>query len=317
MVFHGFININKPSGMTSHDVVARIRRILSMKRVGHTGTLDPQVTGVLPIAVGQATKLAEYVQNAPKTYEGSLVLGIATDTEDISGSILEKRLFDNPLDIQSVQNVMTALTGPMEQQPPMYSAVKVNGKKLYELARKGIEIERKSRMITVYDFCCLGIGQTDIQDERYPVIHFRVRCSKGTYVRTLCVQLGKMLDTPACMFELTRTEAGGFVIEDSISLEQIQQLAVDRHYEQFIQRIDTPLSSMPALHLSQDWSGKLYNGVPYRLCDKENWRQYTDSLGALFRIYDDRGNFFALYKLTSASETCVEWKAEKLFTDAL
>ncbi len=306
--------------MTSHDVVAKLRRILSTKKIGHTGTLDPQVTGVLPIAIGQATKLSEYVMDGSKVYEGTMVLGIRTDTEDMTGNVVEcLDTFEIP-EISEIESGMKQLTGTIEQTPPMYSAVKINGQKLYELARKGIEVERKPRLVTVYSF---SLSNPDIpmivhEGKQYPLIFFRVHCSKGTYARTLCVQLGQILGLPASMSTLQRTEAGGFNISDSCSLEEVEQAVQNKRIDQCLKSMDQPIQSMPAIYLSEQWSHKLYNGVPYR----ENVGQTSVDpkdlcQDKLFRIYDVKGVFFAIYRLSKIDALQIEWKAEKVFHKVL
>jgi len=323
-MLHGFINVNKNSGMTSHDVVARLRKILSMKRIGHTGTLDPQVTGVLPVAIGQATKLTEYLLDSNKTYEGTLVLGISTDTEDITGNITNILASNDIPDITNeisnitkIENTMRQLTGEIEQIPPMYSAVKIKGKKLYELARAGKEIERTPRLVNIYSFTCLDISTVEIGQFSYPLIAFRVTCSKGTYVRTLCVQLGELLKLPACMYSLIRTESARFQIKDSLSLDLIEQLANNKQIEQFLIKMDKPLVDMPSIHLSDMWTGRIWNGMPYREKIDVNNRMYSEMVGQLFRIYDSDGDFFAIYRLTSIDNMHYQWKAEKVFKEVI
>jgi tRNA pseudouridine55 synthase len=316
-MLHGFINVNKPSGMTSHDVVARLRKILSMKRIGHTGTLDPQVTGVLPVAVGQATKLTEYLLDSNKTYEGSLVLGISTDTEDITGAITRRLTSSEVPDIINIENAMQQLTGEIKQIPPMYSAVKINGKKLYELARSGKEIERAPRLITIFSFTCLDISTVQIGDYSYPLIAFRVTCSKGTYVRTLCVQLGELLELPACMYSLIRTESAEFQIKDSLSLDLIEELAHMKQNENFLIKMDKPLVDMPSIHLPEVWTSRILNGMPYRELIDDCNKMYSELMGQLFRVYDSANNFFAIYRLTSIDNMHYQWKAEKVFKEVM
>src|SRR3954470_17482435 len=198
----GIIPLYKPKGMTSHDCVFKLRKILKMKRIGHTGTLDPDVTGVLPICVGKATKVAEYITDAGKAYEGEVTIGYSTSTEDASGEVIERRKVDRTILSSEIMQIFQKLTGTITQTPPMYSAVKVNGKRLYEYARQGIEIERPSRMVTIYSM--------ELLDDRIQFsgedisFRFRVSCSKGTYIRTLAVMIGEALGYPAHMSDLCR-----------------------------------------------------------------------------------------------------------------
>ena len=219
MMLHGVVPVNKPAGLTSHDVVNRIRRLSRQKKVGHTGTLDPAVKGVLPICLGQATRIAEYIQSLPKRYWGTLTLGAATDTQDHTGRVTEEQPV-SPLDPEQIDRVFRRFIGEIEQVPPMYSAVKVDGKRLYEWARQGREIKRSSRRVTVY-----SLERTGIEGGEQPRIHFDVRCSKGTYVRTLCVDLGKELGYPAHMSRLVRTESGPFTLEEAFTLDRLERVA--------------------------------------------------------------------------------------------
>lgn len=212
---NGFLNVYKESGMTSHDVVAKLRKILNTKAIGHTGTLDPNATGVLPIAVGVATKAITYLEQDDKIYKAELTLGITTDTEDIWGKVVkEKNVKDFTLTDEEIESVIKSFIGKIKQIPPMYSAIKVNGKKLYELARDGIEIERAAREIEIFD-----IFDIEILNEK---VRFTVHCSKGTYVRTLCSDIGYKLGCGAVMSNLERIKAGQFNIETSQTLKEIE-----------------------------------------------------------------------------------------------
>ena len=214
---NGVIPVHKDPGMTSHDVVARLRRILKTKQVGHTGTLDPEVSGVLPICVGQATRISEYIMEMPKEYRGQMVLGIATTTEDFTGETIETKQVEK-LSVADVQNGIHSFIGEIEQIPPMYSSVKIQGKRLYELAREGKVIERKPRKVTIYDLKLINVDL----DKTNPTIDFQVTCSKGTYVRTLCVDIGKKLGYPAHMSKLIRTSSGAFKIDQSYTISEIE-----------------------------------------------------------------------------------------------
>lgn len=283
MTYHGIIPVFKPKGYTSHDIVAIIRKATRQKRVGHTGTLDPQVEGVLPICLGRATRVVEYIQDLPKRYRGSFVLGIATDTQDQSGEVIERALVEN-VGIQDIEAVFKQFIGEISQIPPMYSAVKVNGKRLYESARKGEIVARSSRKVYVYDLICLSLSMQD----GLPVIHFDVVCSKGTYIRTLCVDIGKVLGYPAYMNSLIRTESGPFHLEDCLTLDEVQLLQEKEQIPVALTTIDEVLGHFPALVISESDKGYVRDGCSIVLNEDMVYR-------SLFRIYTDSGQFCALY----------------------
>ena len=217
---NGIINLKKEAGMTSHDAVYKLRKILGTKKIGHGGTLDPDVVGVLPIAVGKATRMVEFMQDEGKVYEGEITLGYSTTTEDASGEVVSETPVLSPLDEKLVDEAIASLTGPITQIPPMYSAVKVNGRKLYEYARAGEEVERPVRQVTIYEFTRIGeIGY----EEGLARFRFRVKCSKGTYIRTLSVELGQKLGYAAHMSHLTRTSAAGLSLDDALTLEELAE----------------------------------------------------------------------------------------------
>ncbi|RUS46315.1 tRNA pseudouridine(55) synthase TruB [Cohnella sp. AR92] len=215
----GVLGIWKPAGWTSHDVVAKARRILGVKRIGHTGTLDPSVTGVLPICVGRATRMVEYLQEMSKTYEATLRFGIATDTEDADGNVVETADASH-LTAEQISEAVLSFVGDIEQIPPMVSALKVDGKRLYELAREGVTVERKPRPVTIHEIEILHIEGNG----PYPEVRFSVRCSKGTYIRTLCVDIGRKLGVPAVMASLIRTASAGLTRENCVTLEDLAEL---------------------------------------------------------------------------------------------
>jgi len=217
---NGIINLRKEAGMTSHDAVFKLRKILGTKKIGHGGTLDPDVVGVLPIAVGKATRMVEFMQDEGKVYEGEITLGYSTTTEDASGEVVAESPVLSPLDEQLVDEAIASLTGTITQIPPMYSAVKVNGRKLYEYARAGQEVERPERQVTIYSFERTSPISYEDSLARFS---FRVKCSKGTYIRTLSVDLGEKLGYAAHMSHLTRTSAAGLRLEDSLTLEEIAE----------------------------------------------------------------------------------------------
>ena len=217
---NGIINLKKEAGMTSHDAVFKLRKILGTKKIGHGGTLDPDVVGVLPIAVGKATRMVEFMQDEGKVYEGEITLGYSTTTEDASGELVAETPVLSPLDEKLVDEAIASLTGPIIQIPPMYSAVKVNGRKLYEYARAGQEVERPERQVTIYSF---ERTSPISYEDRLARFTFRVKCSKGTYIRTLSVDLGEKLGYAAHMSHLTRTSAVGLNLEDALTLNEIEE----------------------------------------------------------------------------------------------
>ena len=217
---NGIINLKKEAGMTSHDAVFKLRKILGTKKIGHGGTLDPDVVGVLPIAVGKATRMVEFMQDEGKVYEGEITLGYSTTTEDASGEVVAETPVLSPLDEKLVDEAIASLTGPITQIPPMYSAVKVNGRKLYEYARAGQEVERPERQVTIYSFERTSPISYEDKLARFT---FRVQCSKGTYIRTLSVDLGEKLGFAAHMSHLTRTSAAGLNLEDALTLEEVAE----------------------------------------------------------------------------------------------
>ena len=217
---NGIINLKKDAGMTSHDAVFKLRKILETKKIGHGGTLDPDVVGVLPIAVGKATRMVEFMQDEGKIYEGEITLGYSTTTEDSSGEVVSETPVLSPLNENLVDEAIASLTGPITQIPPMYSAVKVNGRKLYEYARAGQEVERPERQVTIYQFERTSPISYESELARFT---FRVKCSKGTYIRTLSVDLGEKLGYAAHMSYLTRTSAAGLQLDDALTLSEIEE----------------------------------------------------------------------------------------------
>lgn len=283
----GVLPVLKPVDYTSHDVVAKVRRMIGIKRIGHTGTLDPKVTGVLLLCIGKATRVAEYLQDLPKTYETELTIGLATDTEDLSGKVIE-RADKVRLTLPEIEKAVYSFVGAIEQVPPMYSAVKVEGKRLYELARLGKEVERVQRKATVY-----GIDILDMNlDIPYPKVRFKVRCSKGTYIRTLCADIGKALGYPSVMSSLVRTSTGDINIEQCLSLETIEQLYASGKLEQYVIPIDRAISHIPSLEIAQAQVIPALQGqqVDLSFCSG-TVRNDSD----LYRIYSPEGTFLGIY----------------------
>ncbi|QRN86309.1 tRNA pseudouridine(55) synthase TruB [Clostridia bacterium] len=229
---HGFINLKKEKGWTSHDVVAKLRGILKTKRIGHTGTLDPEVEGVLVIAVGKATKMIQYMEDVKKTYVAEITFGLSTDTEDMQGRVLEQRLVEAD-ELANLRCVLSKMKGQIEQIPPMYSAVKINGQKLYKLARKGQEIERPTRTIRIYDNKLL---YGPVRNEENWTAGIEVVCSKGTYIRTYCKDLAAALGTIGVMSDLKRTKVGIFDISDSLTIQEIEDMTKNND-DSFLQNI--------------------------------------------------------------------------------
>lgn len=274
--------------MTSHDCVFRLRKILKMKRIGHTGTLDPDVTGVLPICLGRATKVAEYITDAGKSYEGEVTLGFSTTTEDASGDIVEKRVVEETFSREKILAVLANLTGEITQTPPMYSAVKVNGKRLYEYARQGIEIERPSRKVMIHSI--------ELLDDRItfsgnPIrFRFRVSCSKGTYIRTLAVMIGEELGLPAHMSELVRIQSASFSISDCLTFEAVEREMEAGTLLEKIYSLETALSHLPKYRINDTVAKKVKNGavlnIPEELKDTEGPIVLETSEGMALAIYE-------------------------------
>lgn len=260
----GILILNKPKGFTSHDCVFKVRKILKTKKVGHTGTLDPEVTGVLPICIGKATKVVEFLTAEQKTYVAEVTIGTATTTEDQTGEVVEEKRVENPISKEKILSVLQDLKGEIEQTPPMYSAVKIKGKKLYEYAREGKVIDRPSRKVTIHDIF-LTSDITYEEEKRQVRFSFQVNCSKGTYVRTLAVQIGELLGYPAHMSYLTRISSGDFTIDQAITLEQLSELTEQELVQEKLLPMEKALSSLPKLEISDKVAEKVYNGavLPY------------------------------------------------------
>lgn len=247
LMISGIINLKKEAGMTSHDAVFKLRKILGEKKIGHGGTLDPDVVGVLPIAVGKATRILEFMTEAGKVYQGEVTLGYATTTEDASGQLVSKKSVDqNQLSLEAIDQVMTTFLGNITQTPPMYSAVKVNGKKLYEYARAGQTVERPSRQITIHSFKRISDLTFENETCRF---QFEVACSKGTYVRTLAVDLGEKLGFPSHMSQLTRTSSSGLYLEEALTLAEIEEKVANADFS-FLLPIEKGVSDLTSIKLN-------------------------------------------------------------------
>jgi tRNA pseudouridine55 synthase len=280
----GILIIDKPDGLTSHDVVARVRRILSERRIGHTGTLDPFATGVLVVLVGRATRLAQFLSNAEKEYEAGIRFGYATDTGDLTGKRLESSRAQNvvegsvhTLGRREIEAALAGLRGEIEQVPPMYSAKKVQGTKLYELARRGVEIERAAVRVNIRELEVVpreGALLEDNEDGTYE-LRVRVRCSAGTYIRTLAESIGERLGVAAHLASLRRTRAGDFQIEAALSLDKLKERREAGEAETLILSPDAALSRLPFVHLTADETRKTLHGVALRLRPEtpSGWRE--------------------------------------------
>lgn len=283
-MINGFLNIYKEQGWTSFDVVARLRGILKQKKIGHTGTLDPMAEGVLLVCLGNATKMCDLLVEKNKQYKCVLLLGKTTDTEDVTGNILSE--CENIPDEETVRKAVMGFIGTYEQLPPMYSAIKVNGKKLYEYARQGIEIERTPRSVTIYD---ISIDEIDL-----PRVSFTVSCSRGTYIRSLCRDIGEKLSCGGVMEKLVRTEVQEFTIENSHTLKDIEEARDNGTLDNYVMPVDKLMSDLPALHIkNNDVSVKLLkNG---NKLNAGNFIENKIIRDTNIRIYDENGDFKALY----------------------
>jgi tRNA pseudouridine55 synthase len=282
-LLHGVLNINKPSGMTSHDVVDRIRRAAKMRQVGHAGTLDPIATGVLPICVGKATKIAQFLLAEDKGYEGEMLLGTVTDSQDITGKVLETRPVPE-LSREQIEEVFRRFTGDLDQVPPMVSAKHHKGKRLYELARQGLEVERPAQQVKIWEL--------EVKAIRLPYIDFRVHCSKGTYIRTLCHDMGEVLGPGATMNSLVRTRCGSFSLSDAVPLDDLSDV---EHVERSLSGLEDALSGFPLVMLAPAGKQRVLRGQPVRCQDVQTW---GGELGPrqLVRLQSAEGEFLALAK---------------------
>ena len=280
---NGIVIVDKPQGWTSQDVTARLRRVYATRRIGHGGTLDPMATGVLPVFVGRATRGVEFFEHAEKTYDTVLLLGRTTDTQDVTGTVLaEKTVRLSPADIE---NVLPRFRGDILQVPPMYSALKVNGKKLYELARKGQEVERQPRPITVFELTNLGFDGTRLS--------LRVKCSKGTYIRTLCQDIGEALGCGGCMEALRRVRAGEYGIEDAVPLEQLLESETP---ERYLRGLDTMFAHCPAVTLTANQEKRCRNGNPFS----------SPLPQGTYRAYSKSGEFLMLATVEDGTMTTIK-----------
>lgn len=282
-MLNGVINIYKEKGYTSHDVVARLRGIVRQRRIGHTGTLDPDATGVLPVCLGSATKLCDMLTDWDKEYAAGLRLGLVTDTQDIWGNILKER----PADVteEQARSAILSFVGGYAQLPPMYSALKVDGKRLYELAREGKEVERKPRNIIIHEL--------EILSMQLPEISLRVVCSKGTYIRTLCHDIGEKLGCGAVMSRLERTRTGSFTLEGAHKLDEIESLYKQGRIEEVLLPVDEMFGELAEVHVVDTATKLVENGNSFLLSRIRERRLFDE--GEEVRVYDMTGRFYGIY----------------------
>ena len=280
---NGIVIVDKPQGWTSQDVTARLRRVFNTRRIGHGGTLDPMATGVLPVFVGRATRGVEFFEHAEKTYEATLRLGIATDTEDITGTVLEEK----PVSLSEAEflAVLPQFRGEILQIPPMYSALKVGGQKLCDLARKGKEVERQPRPITIFQLECLEFAGNTAR--------LRVRCSKGTYIRTLCKDIGAALGCGGCMEALRRVTAGEYTIEEAVPLQTLLETDAP---EAFLRPVDSMFRNYPSVTLTEKQEQRCRNGNSFTV-------KYPDGT---YRAYAHSGEFLSLSQVSAGTMSTVK-----------
>ena len=271
---NGIVIIDKPAGWTSQDVVSKLRGVLHTKRIGHGGTLDPMATGVLPVFVGRGTRAVEFFEHAEKTYEAELRFGITTDTEDITGEVLEEKQVN--ITREALETTLDSFRGEIQQIPPMYSALKINGQKLCDLARKGREVERKPRTITIY---ALDLLEFDGNTAK-----LRVRCSKGTYIRTLCKDIGEKLGCGGCMASLRRVTAGAYTLSDAVPLGELVE-AEDK--EKYLRPVDSMFTEHPAVTLTPNQEKRCRNGNQFSITLEDG----------TYRAYGQNGEFLMLAKV--------------------
>ena len=282
---NGIINVYKEKGYTSHDVVAKLRGILKQKKIGHTGTLDPQAEGVLPVCIGNATKLCDLLTDKTKEYEAVLLLGVTTDTQDTTGAVLSEKTVQ--VEEDKLRAIMEGFVGKSRQIPPMYSALKVNGKKLYELARKGIEVERKAREVQIFDLKILDID--------LPRVRMEVTCSRGTYIRTLCYDIGEKLGCLGCMEHLTRSRVGIFSVEDSHTLAEIEASVRENGTPVGLVTLDQLFADKAAVVMQPESDALVHNGNLFHVSrmmkkSRRDWRHLQE-----VRVYDSEEKFVGIY----------------------
>lgn len=289
-MINGILNVYKEAGFTSHDVVAKLRGICRQKKIGHTGTLDPEAVGVLPVCLGSGTKLCDMLTDKSKEYEAVLLLGQVTDTQDVTGTVLEEH--EVTVDEEQAVEAIRSFVGAYEQIPPMYSALKVNGKRLYELARAGKEVERKGRPVEIHSIEILSVS--------LPEITFRVACSKGTYIRTLCHDIGQKLGCGGTMKSLKRTRVGIFTIDGALKLSQLEELAAQGLLEEKVIPVEAMFAELPALTVKDAFARLIENGNAFYPGQAEESVRTPD--GGQVRVYDRKGRFYGIYAFSEEKE---------------
>ncbi len=282
-MLNGIIIIHKEAGYTSHDVVAKMRGICRQKKIGHTGTLDPQATGVLPVCLGSGTKLCDMLTDKDKEYVAELLLGVETDTQDTTGQVLR----ESPVNAsgEEVRAAVMSFLGEYSQVPPMYSALKVDGKKLYELARAGKEVERQARKVMIHEI--------EILDMKLPVVKLRVACSKGTYIRTLCADIGAKLGCGGTMKSLQRTRVGSFDLERAVTLAELEKIRDEERLEEILFPVDSAFTNCPKLHVRQEFAKLVDNGNSFYPNQTVERRTYGS--GEWVSVYRENGSFVGVY----------------------
>ena len=312
-MINGILNIYKEKGYTSHDVVARLRGIVGQKKIGHTGTLDPEAEGVLPVCLGRATKVCDMLTDKDKTYETVLLLGTSTDTQDITGRVLSSRSLDDPelpegtVTEEETKSCIRGFIGEYDQIPPMYSALKVGGKKLYELAREGKTIERKSRKVMIYDI--------RIKDIDLPRVRMEVKCSKGTYIRTLCHDIGEKLGCGGCMEKLLRTRVGQFSLDQSLKLAEVERIVHEGGTGEILMPTDSVFCDLEESRTKERFDVFGYNGNPLErkhLTGEIAGKSAEQLEDRRFRIYDSHRNFIGIYYYDRKTD---RFRPEKMFLD--
>ena len=296
----GIINVYKEKGFTSFDVVAKLRGILRTKKIGHTGTLDPDAEGVLPVCIGRATKVCDILTDKDKVYEAVMLLGVETDTQDTSGEILNEK----PVEVseEQVKSAILSFVGEYAQVPPMYSALKVNGKKLYELAREGKTVERKARNVQIFSI--------EILEMDLPRVRMSVHCSKGTYIRTLCYDIGNLLGCGGCMDKLLRTKVGVFELNDTLKLSQIDELAKAGMVEEKIISVDELFEDYTKVWTKPVFDVVVHNG------NRVEKRMFNEELPAnteRLRVYDSEGAFIGIFEYSKERK---DYKPVKMFYES-
>ncbi|MDD2971753.1 MAG: tRNA pseudouridine(55) synthase TruB [Lachnospiraceae bacterium] len=297
-MYNGILNVYKEKGYTSHDVVAKLRGICKQKKIGHTGTLDPDAVGVLPVCLGNATKLCDMLTDKSKEYEAEFLLGVTTDTQDISGQVKEEREVN--VTEEQVREAVLSFKGAYDQIPPMYSALKVNGKKLYELARQGVEVERRARRVEIHEIQILSIAM--------PYIRMRVHCSKGTYIRTLGVDIGEKLGCGAVMTVLKRTRVGTFTAENALTLSQIEALRDQDILLNHMVTVEEVFQHLRRGTVKVEFRKFIDNGNAIREVQLEEQNQWQD--GEEIRIYNNDGAFCGIFQYRQSERLC---KPVKMF----